>query len=199
MHSSITGIILSAGLSGRMNAFKPLLTLNDGMTFIQSIVEKLASVCDEIIVVTGFKRNEIEENLKLLDGKEKVRFVFNKDYKSGMFTSLQAGLKKANSKWYLYHFVDQPGLPLNFYSDFIKQIDNQFNWIQPTHNKKKGHPILFDNHVKELVLQSSEDKTLRDVVKDKSIKKKFWGCNTELIFQDIDSPEDYRLTKNNLS
>lgn len=174
-----------------MNAFKPLLKLENGKTFIQTIVEKLSNMCDEVIVVTGFKSNEIEENLNAIEQKEKLRFVFNENYKSGMFTSLQAGLKETNSKWYLYHFVDQPSLPLNFYSDFIKQIDVRFNWIQPTYNKRKGHPILFDNQVREFILQSSEDKTLRDVAKNKSVRKKFWECETELIFQDIDIASQY--------
>jgi molybdenum cofactor cytidylyltransferase len=199
MSSNLTGIILSAGLSGRMNAFKPLLTLKSGNTFIQTIFEKLSSVCDKIIVVTGFKSNEIEENLNSIEQKDKLRFVFNKNYKSGMFTSLQTGLSKAESQWYLYHFVDQPSLPMSFYSEFVKEIEDQFNWIQPTYKNRKGHPILFDNQVRELILQSSENKTLRDVAKDKSINKKFWKCGTDLIFEDVDSPEDYRLIKNNLS
>jgi len=199
MSSNLTGIILSAGLSGRMNAFKPLLTLKSGNTFIQTIFEKLSSVCDKIIVVTGFKSNEIEENLNSIEQKDKLRFVFNKNYKSGMFTSLQTCLSEAKSQWYLYHFVDQPSLPISFYSDFIQQIDDQLNWIQPTYSNRKGHPILFDYQVRELILQSSENKTLRDVAKDKSINKKFWECGTDLIFEDVDSPEEYRLIKKNLS
>ncbi|HET53744.1 MAG TPA: hypothetical protein ENN33_00840 [Ignavibacteria bacterium] len=190
-NSHLTGIILSAGLSGRMNAFKPLLKLDNGKTFIQTIVEKLSNVCDEIVVVTGLNKNEIEESLTSAEQIKKVKFVFNENYKSGMFTSLQAGLKGANSSWYLYHFVDQPSLPLSFYSDFIQQIDDQFNWIQPTHNSKKGHPILFDNYVKKLILKSSKNKTLRDVAYDKSINKKFWECDTEIIFQDIDTQNDF--------
>ncbi|RJP61940.1 MAG: hypothetical protein C4543_02740 [Ignavibacteriales bacterium] len=195
----ITGIILTAGHSGRMNSFKPLLKLNDGKTFIQNIAGKLIQVCDEVIIVTGFKSNEIEENLNSIKQKEKLRFVFNENYQSGMFTSLQAGLKEANSQWHLYHFVDQPSLPLSFYSDFIKQIDNQFNWIQPINNNRKGHPILFDDFVKNKILEISIDKTLRDVTQDNSIKKKFWECDTDLIFQDLDSPKDYKRTKNNLT
>lgn len=190
----ITGIVLSAGLSGRMNAFKPLLKLNNGKTFIQTIVEKLSSVCDEIIVVTGYKNNEIEQSLISTEQKEKIKFVFNEAYKSGMFTSLQAGLSGTNSKWFLYHFVDQPSLPLSFYSDFANQIDDQFNWIQPTYQNRKGHPILFDSYVKEMILKESEYNTLRNISMVTSIKKKFWECNTELIFQDIDTQEDYRLT-----
>lgn len=182
-----------------MNAFKPLLKLGNEKTFIQSIADKLTHVCDEVIVITGFKNNEIEENLNSIEQKEKIRFIFNKDYKSGMFTSLQAGLAKTNTSWHLYHFVDQPSLPLNFYSDFVKQIDDQFNWIQPTFKDRKGHPILFDNQVREMILHCSESETLREVAKDKSINKKLWECGTDLIFEDIDSPEDYRLINNNFT
>ncbi|MDD3559534.1 MAG: NTP transferase domain-containing protein [Melioribacteraceae bacterium] len=192
MLSSITGIILSAGLSERMNSLKPLLKLGNGNTFIQNIVVKLTRVCNQVIIVTGFKNNEIEENLKSIEEKEKIKFVFNDKYKSGMFTSLQKGLSTADSKWYLYHFIDQPSLPLNFYSDFVHQIDDKFNWVQPTHNGKKGHPILFDDFVKQRIIKSGIKDTLRDVAQDKSIKKKFWECNTNLIFQDIDTLSDFR-------
>jgi CTP:molybdopterin cytidylyltransferase MocA len=105
--------------------------------------------------------------------------------------SLQTGLSEAESQWYLYHFVDQPSLPISFYSEFVKQIDVQFNWIQPTYNNRKGHPILFDNQVRELILHCSESETLRDVARDKSINKKFWECGTDLIFEDIDTQNDF--------
>jgi len=187
----ITGIILSAGLSGRMNTFKPLLKLNNGQTFLESITAKLAKVCNEIIIVTGFRSDDIAKDISELDERKKIKIVVNKNYTHGMFSSLQTGLTESQTKWYLYHFVDQPSLPLNFYSKFVQQIDKKFNWIQPTHNNKKGHPILFDDYVKRLILRSSENKTLRDVAKDKLIKKKYWECDTELIFQDIDTETEY--------
>lgn len=192
MHHSITGIILTAGLSGRMNSFKPLLKLNDGKTFIQNIAGKLIQVCDEVIIVTGFKSNEIEENLNSIKQKEKLRFVFNENYQSGMFTSLQAGLREAYSKWFLYHFVDQPSLPSELYRNLIEQIDSSVNWIQPTFNNRKGHPILFNEVVKKLILGSDSSNNLRAVGNNTLIKKKFFECDTELIFQDIDTLDDYR-------
>ncbi len=192
MRHNITGIILSAGLSGRMNAFKPLLRLSNGKTFIYNIVDKLSPICDEIVVVTGFKSNEIEENLNSIEQKAKLKFVFNENYKSGMFTSLQTGLSEAESQWYLYHFVDQPSLPISFYSEFVQQIDKQLNWIQPTFKERKGHPILFDDFVKQIILASPLDKTLREVSQNKLIKKEFWECVTDLIFEDVDTENDYR-------
>ena len=192
MMNRITGILLSAGLSGRMNNFKPMLKLDNGKTFIQTITEKLYKVCDEIIIVTGFRSEEIIQHVNADCTINKIKFVFNNEYKKGMFSSLQAGLQISNSQWYLYHFVDQPSLPVSFYSDFVKQIDLNSNWIQPTFNDRRGHPILFDEFAKHKILEMGIEKTLRDAAQDKSIKKKFWECDTELIFQDIDTVDDYR-------
>ena len=191
MTSKLTGIVLSAGLSGRMNSFKPLLKLNNGKTFVRTIVDKLFLICDEIIVVTGHKSNEVIKSLSTSVRQNKIKFVFNNNYKSGMFTSLQVGLKNTDSSWYLYHFVDQPSLPNDFYTEFVKQIDAKSNWIQPVLGNRKGHPILLDNKVKELILESSIDSTLRDVAHNELIIKKLWEYNSELIFQDIDTKEDY--------
>ena len=191
MSESVIGIVLCAGFSGRMNKFKPLLKLNNGKTLIQNITGKLSVVCNEVIVVTGFKSNEVTADIKETDDSGKVITVFNEHYESGMFSSLQAGLRSSDASWYLYHFVDQPGLPDNFYSKFINRVNDKFNWVQPVHNNKKGHPILFDNFVKEKILKSSADANLRAISRDKSIKKIFWEYDSDLIFQDIDTPEEF--------
>ena len=122
----IYSLILSAGLSGRMGKFKPLLNYN-GKSFIQNIVFKLYSVCDKIMVVTGYKANEVDENVNQLNLPSKIEFIYNESFEKGMFTSLQAGLAKAmESDWIMYHFVDQPGLPEVFYKKFVEQIDDVF-------------------------------------------------------------------------
>jgi len=193
MKNNLTGIIISAGLSGRMNEFKPLLKLNNGKTFIQNIVYKLSFICNKVIVVTGFNSEIITEHLKSDCESSNIIFTFNKDFKTGMFTSLQTALRASDSQWYLYHFVDQPTLPNIFYNDFINQIDNSINWVQPVFKNRKGHPILFDKVIKKKILESNINNNLREISKDKSINKKFWECDTELIFQDIDTDDDYKL------
>ncbi len=188
---SITGLIISAGLSGRMGAFKPLLTY-DKLSFIQNVVIKLSAVCNDIVIVTGFNAQKIEENLKLIDEFGKCRFVYNPDYNKSMYLSLKTGLSECNTEWILYHFVDQPGLPKNFYIDFVKEINNSFNWIQPAVNGVKGHPILFDYIIRKMILSDEQFTNLRDVSKSESIKKKIWGCNYKEILQDIDTLEQYK-------
>ena len=189
--SKTHGLIISAGLSQRMVKFKPLLNYK-GKSFIQNIVFKLNSVCDEIIIVTGFKANEVKENVNQLNMQSKIEFVQNESFEKGMFTSLQAGLAKAKeSDWIIYHFVDQPGLPEEFYKKFVKQIDDKHNWIQPAINEHRGHPVLMHKNLIDHILSSSNDSNLRELSYNKMVKKKFWECGYEDIFQDVDTEEDY--------
>ncbi|MCJ7553276.1 MAG: NTP transferase domain-containing protein [Ignavibacteriaceae bacterium] len=196
----IYGVILSAGLSGRMKKFKPLAEYK-GKTFIYNIILKLSSVCDKIIVVTGFKgedlKNRIIGDLSVDDQAEMIKkllFVQNENYKKGMFTSLQTGLAGAKEcHWILYHFVDQPGLPEKFYPDFINEIDDNYNWIQPVNKEQKGHPILIQKELFGLILEATDNSNLREISNNPKVKKKFWECGYEEIFQDIDTEEDYQM------
>lgn len=189
--NKIFAILLAAGLSGRMKKFKPLL-MYKGKSFVQSIVLKLSSICERIIIVTGYNTKDVEENVNRLNLQPQIDFVFNPDYEKEMFTSLKVGLIKADdADWILYHFVDQPGLPSGFYSKFLKQIDNDYNWIQPSLKNRRGHPILIKKELFELVLNAPNDSSLREVSNKAIIKKKFWECNYSEIFQDVDTEEDY--------
>ncbi|MCH8941703.1 MAG: NTP transferase domain-containing protein [Bacteroidetes bacterium] len=187
----IYGLILSAGLSGRLEKFKPLAEYK-GKTFIHNILLKLNLVCENIIIVTGNKANEVKENVKHLNINSKIEFVFNPEYEKGMFTSLQAGLRKAdNSDWILYHFVDQPGLPEVFYKKFVEQIDKKHNWIQPKIKEQKGHPILIKRNIFQIILNAPLNSNLRTISNDPKVNKKFWECGYTEIFQDVDTEEDY--------
>jgi molybdenum cofactor cytidylyltransferase len=194
----INGLILSAGLSGRMKKFKPLAKYK-GVTFINNIITKLDKVCNKIIIVTGFNSDKLKaviiKNLEDANQSEiisKLKLTFNESFGQGMFTSLKKGISEVNNcNWVLYHFVDQPGLPGDFYRDFIKQADSNYNWIQPRSNKQKGHPILLGKDIFSLILNAPDNANLREINQDKIVKKKFWNCDYKEIFQDIDTEEDY--------
>lgn len=188
-------MLLSAGLSGRMKKFKPLL-MYKGDSFVQNIVLKLSSVCGKIIIVTGYEAKEVEKNINKLNLQSKIDFVFNPDFEKEMFTSLKSGLRKAGeADWILYHFVDQPGLPTEFYSEFLKQIDDEHNWIQPAIKKRRGHPILIKKELFELILKALDGSNLREISGSPIVKKKYWECNYSEIFQDVDTEEDYLKLK----
>ena len=142
----INGLLISAGFSGRMGAFKPLMTY-EGEPFVVVITKKLLIFCDRVVIVTGFKNDQVESIINSTfytlhsSLKHRVVCVYNSNYEKGMFTSLQTGLKElTDSNWVLFHFVDQPFHKEKFYKDFISQIDENYDWIQPMSMARKVIP-----------------------------------------------------------
>lgn len=199
----INGLLISAGLSGRMGQFKPLM-LYKSKSFVVTIVEKLLTVCERVVVVTGFQREKIEALIKsqfstLPTGRQalnsqflkRVKCIYNLNYDKGMFTSLQAGLAELkNSDWVLYHFVDQPFHEEKFYSELISQIDDSKDWIQPCYNGKKGHPVLFKKKIFGKILTADPSSSLRLIRDDNDTKKKKWECAYSQILNDFDTQSD---------
>lgn len=190
-------LLIAAGLSSRMGKFKPLLPFHNDPIII-SIVKKLLPFSSKVLIVTGYKEKEIrsavEKSLPRLVVNDKIILVSNHEYEKGMFTSLRAGLRRAKDcDWILYHFVDQPQLPQNFYAGFISQIDNKYDWIQPAHSKRKGHPVLINESLFNSIVNADENSSLKEVINSKKINKKIWNCNYKEILFDMDTPEDYNM------
>ncbi len=193
---NINTLLVAAGLSSRMGKFKPLILFQDEPIII-SIIKKLLPISNKIFIVTGFKEKEIittiEEYFQKSVLKNKIVFVSNLEFEKGMFTSLQAGLKKAKDcDWLLYHFVDQPQLPQNFYTDFIAQIDDKYDWIQPAYKSRKGHPLLIRNSFFKSIVKADENSSLKELIRVSNANKIIWDCNYKEILNDIDTPEDYK-------
>lgn len=84
-------IILAAGLSSRMQAFKPLLPV-DGRPTLEGLIETAkAAGLEDITVVTGHQREKLQPVLARCGAAE----AYNEDYESGMFSSIKVGLAKA--------------------------------------------------------------------------------------------------------
>jgi len=190
----ISGLLLCAGLSGRMGTSKALM-LYDELPFAVLIIKKLLLVCSEVSVVTGHESKKVETGIKnylKVDEISKVKFVFNDNYKTGMFSSLQCGLRHiSQSDWILYHFVDQPFIPESFYKEFACQLSGEMNWLQPSYSNKLGHPILFDNKVASYVLELNGNSSLRHFSNDKRIKRRIWECNYSEVLTDVDTLEQF--------
>ena len=108
-----------------------------------------------MIVVLGYQKEIIE---KLIDKHEKIKFVFNKDFESGMASSIKAGLNHLsnNTEAFFICLGDMPMVNTDIYNQLIKSR-NQKNIIIPTYKGQQGNPVLFDNLMKEKVLNISGD------------------------------------------
>ena len=109
-----------------------------------------------------------------------------------MFSSLKKGIENTtNCDWILFHQIDQPNLPQDFYHNFVNQIDPIYDWIQPVYKNNNGHPVLIGKNVIERIRNANNSDNLREIKNSNTIKKKFWKCRYEAILTDIDNKSDY--------
>ncbi len=107
----LSGVILAAGASTRMQRPKQLLMLG-GRCLLQHVIDATAQSClDEVLVVLGHRAEEIRTVLRLPRGRN-VRIVVAPDYAAGQSASLRAGLQAAHAsaKAAAILLGDQPGI-----------------------------------------------------------------------------------------
>jgi len=152
-YSSVGAVIVAAGLSSRMNDFKPLMKIGN-RTMIETAVNnfKLFGV-DKIIVVTGYRSKDIENKLK----DQNIDFIYNNNFqKTHMFDSICLGLKELGES-IKFAFITPGDSPyvqqytLNRMIDTI--INSDYKLIQPSYEGNNGHPILIRTEDIGLILK----------------------------------------------
>jgi len=84
----LAAIVPAAGLSTRMERFKPLLPLGRGTVLSRCLCAFKANGVVPVIVVTGKRGEEVAEATRAAGGTP----VHNPDYEQGMFSSVRAGV-----------------------------------------------------------------------------------------------------------
>ena len=145
-----------------------------------------------MIIVLGYQKEIVE---KLIDKNEKIKFVFNKDFESGMASSVKVGLNhlSKDTEAFFICLGDMPMVNSDIYNQLIKSR-NQKNIIVPTYKGQQGNPVLFDNSMKEKImditgdvgakkiLELNKNKILNLEINDQSIVK---GFNTQGDFSSL--------------
>jgi len=182
--NKISAILLAAGQSKRMNGENKLTKEIKGIPLIKlSVKNILASSINELIIVLGHQKEIIE---KLIDKNEKIKFVFNKDFESGMASSIKAGLNhlSEDTEAFFICLGDMPMVNHNIYNQLVKSKDKK-EIIVPTYKGQQGNPVLFDKSIKETVmnitgdvgakkiLELNKDKILNLEINDQNITKGF--------------------------
>ena len=189
----ISAILLAAGQSKRMKGENKLTKKIQGIPLIKlSVKNILASSINELIIVLGHQKEIIE---KLIDKNEKIKFVFNKDFESGMASSIKAGLNHLpeDTEAFFICLGDMPMVSPDIYNQLIKSKDNK-EIIVPTYKEQQGNPVLFNKSMKnkimditgdvgaKKILELNKDKILNLEINDQSIIK---GYNTQGDFSSL--------------
>ncbi|MDR3374182.1 MAG: NTP transferase domain-containing protein [Ancalomicrobiaceae bacterium] len=137
----VAAIVLAAGLSSRMQAFKPLLPFGE-RTVIEHVVATLqAGGVEEIRVVTGHRAAELAPVISRLG----VAAVHNPDFERGMYTSVRAGIASlpADASGALLLPVDIPLVRSATIAALIDAaIDTGATIVHPTFAGTRGHPPI---------------------------------------------------------
>ena len=189
----ISAILLAAGQSKRMDGENKLTKEIQGVPLIKHSVKNiLASSIDELIIVLGYQKEIIE---KIIDKNNKIKFIFNKDFESGMASSIKTGLNNLSEKTESFFIClgDMPMVGHDIYNQLIKSKANK-EIIVPTYKGQQGNPVLFDKSMKETVmnitgdvgakkiLELNKDKILNLEINDQSIVE---GFNTQSDFSSL--------------
>jgi len=117
----------------------------------------------DIVVVTGHNAKPLEPFVK----KAGAIPVFNPDFKSGMLSSIQKGIKNVRSENHGFFLlpVDIPAIRPSTINLMIKQFQKtKDHVIIPYFDDKPGHPPLIPFGLKTDILDLKNESTLRDVL-----------------------------------
>lgn len=136
--SELAGLILAAGVSSRMGAFKPMLTV-DGQTMIRRVVEMMRRAgADPIVVVTGYQGELLEEHL----ADTGACFVRNERYfETQMLDSLVLGLNRLGEETRRV-LLSPADIPLVERSTVEALLSAQGEFVRPVFHGKPGHPVV---------------------------------------------------------
>ncbi len=186
----ISAILLAAGQSKRMNGENKLTKEIQGIPLIKHSVKNiLFSSIDELIVVLGYQKEIIE---KLIDKHKKIKFVFNKDFESGMASSIKAGLNNLsdNSEAFFICLGDMPMVNKKIYNHLISYRKKK-DIIVPTYNNIQVNPVLFSKSMRPSIMTINGDigaKKILELNIGKMLKVKIDDVN---ITRDFNTKNDF--------
>jgi molybdenum cofactor cytidylyltransferase len=195
LHRRIAAVVLAGGLSRRMGQpeqSKVLLPW-DGRPIIRVIADRLKRMrLDDIVVVTG----HVATKVRLALADEPVRIVHNADYREGdMLSSLQTGLRALGPEMAACLIVlgDQPQLDNRIVGQLVRAYaQGHGKIVAPSHNGRRGHPILVDRCFWSEILDLPQGAAPRDVINAHAEDTAYVKVDTDNVLRDIDTPEDYR-------
>ena len=169
---------------------KQLLPFGES-TIVETVVDSmLGAKFDEVIVVVGHCAAQVREQL----GTRPVKIVFNPDYREGMLTSAQTGIRSLRgSDAFALMLVDQPFITSELIDrvvDAYLQTDNGI--ALPSYNYKRGHPVIFDQrYADEILALGTESGGVRTLFKKYGDDIHYVTVDTDRVLRDIDYRADY--------
>jgi len=189
--SDLVPIVLAAGASSRMGKPKALLDF-DGRTALQLVLEAVRGFAKPIVVL-GPNHQDIRARMAL----GHVRVMLNLDVDSGQTASLKAALAILPGDMEAFFFmpVDFPlvtaGDVARLVEAYRAEPDPAKSIFIPSHDMKRGHPVLCRHELAAEFLALPAGGSARDVVNRVNSRVAHVIYPEAYVLMDMDTPEDY--------
>jgi len=188
----ISAILLAAGQSKRMvNENKLIKKINDVPLISHSVKNILSSSVDELIIVLGHERKIVQ---KFIQKSNKIKLVFNKNFTTGMSSSIKVGLNELSEKTDAFFIClgDMPMINKKIFNLLInyKKNSNE-DIIVPTYNGKQGNPVLFSKSMKSLIMSIDGDMGAKKILEENKSKILKIEINDINVAKDFNSKSDF--------
>jgi molybdenum cofactor cytidylyltransferase len=187
-------LMLAAGRSARMGDWKMMLSWG-GSTIVEHSVRTALKVCARVVLVSGFRAEQL---IEVFEDWPRVEVVRNHNYEAGMFSSVQRGAQAVEERDFFLALADMPGVTETIYGQLLVwsgRLSSVFDStgeayaVIPQYRGKKGHPLLLSARMRARILQADVSKTLRDVLAE--VPTMIVPVDEQGIVHDIDTPQDY--------
>jgi molybdenum cofactor cytidylyltransferase len=190
--NDVVAILLAAGRSERMGAFKPLLPFG-AKTVIEACIEYLRLGGIETVIVVigqGSLAEELRQHLK----NSQVIFAINPDPASEMSASIACGVRELpeSTKAVVITPADHPAVPAEVVSMLIDEWRTGARLVMPTNAGRGGHPVVIDMAFLDQLLTldaSSGLKAFFDAHREQLTRV---TVDSNYIARDMDTWDDYR-------
>ena len=189
----ITGIILAAGMSRRLGWPKQLLKIGEEYILNRVVDAALKSDLDNVTLVLGPCRDEIQAILGERLSASRLRVVHNPDYRRGQSQSLLHGLQATRSGFRACMFIlaDQPLLDSATINLLIEHFYRSHLGIcVPRCRGQRQNPAIFSLAYYDRLMRITGDTGARGIIAAHSEDVLCVDVERPDIFRDVDTPED---------
>lgn len=190
----INGMILAAGLSSRLGEFKPLLPLL-GKTIIENSIDSmLVAGVTQVVLVTGYRGEELERIVKSRYVEDTVICVRNHFYAStDMLASAKIGLRiMPECKGFFLLPGDMPVIEKNTYlTVYNKMLECNKAIVFPELEGKRKHPPLINTSLIDEIMRYEGQGGLRELWKFHESEIAGVPVNDPGCWTDLDTYEEY--------
>jgi molybdenum cofactor cytidylyltransferase len=188
--TGVSAILLAAGRSRRMGAFKPLLPFGN-QTVVEACIEHLLDGgVERVLVVVGHRAEEMRGRLSHLP----VSFALNDEEGSEMSASIARGVSEISEKAgaILIALCDQPMIPPAVIRILIDEWRLRgATLVVPEFEGRGGHPVLIDRSFREELLRLDPERGLRSLFDARRAAVRRVSVASPFIARDMDTWQDY--------